>query len=77
MEIIIDIPENKAPFVMELLKNLTFLKIRKPESQDNLRSFRDQWAKLSGELPQGEPDITEEEILAEVRAVRANRNHKS
>jgi len=76
MEIIIDIPEKKAPFVLELLKNLKFLKIRKPEPQNSFNDFRQQWAELSGRLPQTDPDITEEEILAEIKAVRAERNRK-
>jgi len=76
MEIIIDIPEKKAPFVLELLKNLKFLKIRKPESQTSFDDFRREWAELSSSLPQTDPDITEEEILAEIKAVRASRNAK-
>lgn len=74
MEIIIDIPENKAPFVLELLKNLKFLKIRKAETQNSFADFSQQWAELSSRLPQTDPDITEDEILAEVKAVRAGRN---
>lgn len=70
MEIIIDIPENKAPFVLELLKNLKFLKIRKPETLNSFTDFRQQWTELSSRLPQTDPDITEEEILAEVKAVQ-------
>ncbi|MHA4737334.1 hypothetical protein [Dyadobacter sp. MSC1_007] len=76
MEIIIDIPEKKAPFVMELLNNLKFLKIRKPDSQTSFTDFRKEWAELSRRLPQNDPDITEDEILAEVKAVRAERNRK-
>jgi hypothetical protein len=73
MEIIIDIPESKAPFVLELLKNLKFLKIRKPEAQTSFADFRQQWTELSSRLPQTDPDITEEEIFAEIKAVRAER----
>nr|WP_295929221.1 hypothetical protein [uncultured Dyadobacter sp.] len=76
MEIIVDIPEKKAPFVLELLKNLKFLKIRRPEPQGSFADFRSEWAELSSRLPQTEPDITEEEILAEIKAVRAARNAK-
>jgi hypothetical protein len=76
MEIIIDIPEKKAPFVLELLKNLKFLKIRQPDSQDSFRDFRNQWAKIASQLPQEDPDMSEEEILAEIKEVRAGRNRK-
>lgn len=76
MEIIIDIPEKKAPFIMELLDNLKFLKIRKPDSQTSFTDFRNEWAELSRRLPQSDPDITEDEIFAEVKAVRAERNSK-
>ncbi|PSL19854.1 hypothetical protein [Dyadobacter jiangsuensis] len=76
MEIIIDIPEKKAPFVLELLKSLKFLKIRQPEPQASFVDFRNEWAELSGRLPQTDPDITEEEILAEIKAVRAARSTK-
>lgn len=73
MEIIIEIPEKKAPFVLELLKNLKFLKIRKPDTQASFIDFRQEWAELSSQLPQTDPDITEEEIHAEVKAVREER----
>lgn len=76
MEIIIDIPEKKAPFVLELLKSLKFLKIRQLEPQASFIDFRKEWADLSGRLPQTDPDITEEEILAEIKAVRAARSVK-
>lgn len=76
MEIIIDIPEKKAPFVLELLKSLKFLKVRKPDEQGSFADFSQQWAELSSQLPQTDPEITEEEILAEVKAVRAERNRK-
>lgn len=76
MEITIDIPEKEAPFVLELLKNLKFLTIRKAEPQNSFADFRSEWAKLSSRLPQTDPDITEDEILAEIRAVRAARNAK-
>lgn len=74
MEIIIDIPEKNAPFVIELLKSLKFLKIRRPEAQSSFTDFRSEWAKLFRRLPQTDPDITEEEILTEIKAVRAARN---
>ncbi|ACT94971.1 hypothetical protein [Dyadobacter fermentans] len=76
MEIIIDIPEKKAPFVLELLKNLKFLKFRKAEPKGSFADFRSEWAELSSRLPQTDPDITEEEILAEVKAVRAERSKR-
>jgi hypothetical protein len=76
MEIIIDIPEKKAPFVLELLRSLKFLKIRKPDPKSSFVDFRNEWAKLSSRLPQTDPDITEEEILAEIKAVRAARRAK-
>lgn len=74
MEILIEIPEKKAPFVLELLRNLKFLKIKQPDNQGTFENFQKQWNALSLQLPQGEPDISEEEIAAEIREVRANRN---
>lgn len=43
MQLTIEIPENKVPFVMELLKNLKFLKIKTESTVD----FRAKWAELS------------------------------
>ena len=74
MEITIEIPEKKAPFVMELLRNLKFLKIKQPVSNHSFEDFRQQWTKLANDLPKTEPDMTAEEIEAEVKTVRANRN---
>jgi hypothetical protein len=74
MEILIEIPEKKAPFVLELLRNLKFLKIKETGNQGSFEDFQSQWNALSLRLPQGEPDITEDEIDAEIREVRANRN---
>jgi hypothetical protein len=76
MEIIIDIPEKKAPFVLELLKNLKYLKIKKSEPQGSFSDFRREWAELSNRLPQTDPDITEDEILAEIKSVRGERNRR-
>ncbi|WP_439582252.1 hypothetical protein [Dyadobacter bucti] len=76
MEITIEIPEKKAPFVMELLRSLKFLKIKQPESNHSFEDFRQQWMKLADELPKAEPDITDEEIESEIKAVRANRNRR-
>lgn len=70
MQLTIEIPDNKVPFVMELLKNLKFLKIKTEPTID----FRKNWDELSAALPQTEPDITEEEIMNEIKAVRRNRN---
>ena len=77
MEILIEIPEKKAPFVLELLRSLKFLKIKQPDSQGSFEDFRKQWNALSSQLPQGEPDISADEIAAEIKQVRANRSlHK-
>ena len=61
---------------MELLRNLNFLKFRTAESKDSFVDFSHEWTELSKRLPQTDPDITEDEILAEVKAVRAQRNIK-
>ncbi|QRR02862.1 hypothetical protein [Dyadobacter sandarakinus] len=74
MEIIIDIPEKKAPFVLELLRNLNFLKFRTAEPRDSFTDFSNEWTELSNRLPQTDPEITENEILAEIKAVRAERS---
>lgn len=73
MEITIEIPEENAPFVIELLNNLAFLKIKRSDTKMSVESFREKWKTLSATLPQGEPDISEEEIAEEVKAVRAER----
>jgi hypothetical protein len=74
MEITIEIPEKRAPFVMELLRSLKFLKIKQPVSNHSFEDFRQQWMKLASDLPQNDPEITAEEIEAEIRTVRRNRN---
>lgn len=74
MQITVEIPENKAPFVMELFKNLPFMKI-KPQT-DSFADFKEVWATLSASLPQTEPGMSEEEIMEEVRAVRRKRNQR-
>ena len=73
MQLTIEIPDNKVPFVMELLKNLRFLKIK----SEPIADFRTMWAELSAALPQTEPDITEEEIMDEIKAVRQNRRNRN
>lgn len=73
MQLTIEIPENKVPFVMELLKNLKFLKIKTESTVD----FRAKWAELSAVLPQTEPEITEEEIMNEIKTVRQNRRNRN
>ncbi|NIJ50871.1 hypothetical protein [Dyadobacter arcticus] len=74
MEITIEIPEKKAPFVMELLRSLKFLKIKQPAPNHSFEDFRQQWMKLASDLPQNDPEITAEEMEAEIKAVRKNRN---
>lgn len=73
MEITIEIPEKKAPFVMELLRNLKFLKIKYPDGKSNIADFLQQWNNISAQLPQDDPDISEDDIMEEIRAVRRNR----
>lgn len=46
MQLTIEIRDNKVPFVMELLKNLRFLKIKTEPTTD----FRARWAELSAAL---------------------------
>ena len=40
------------------------------------RHFQSEWAELCSRLPQTDPDITEEEILVEIKAVRTARGAK-
>ncbi len=74
MQITVEIPESKAPFVMELFRSLSFIKI-KPQ-MDSFANFKEEWASLSASLPQSEPDMSYEEIMEEVRAVRKERDQR-
>lgn len=73
MQITVEIPESKADFVLELFENLPFLKIK---SQDSFADFADEWKTLSAKLPQTEPDMSEEEIMQEIRSVRRKRSRR-
>lgn len=74
MQVTVEIPENKVSFVMELFKELPYLKIK--SEGNSLADFRQEWAAISAKLPQTEPDMNEVEIMQEIRTVRRERNRR-
>lgn len=73
MQITVEIPESKADFVLELFESLPFLKIK---TQDSFADFADEWKMLSANLPQTEPNVSQEEIMQEIRSVRRKRSQR-
>lgn len=51
MKLLLDIPDNKSAFVLELLKNLPFVKTKKV-TEENLRSEEEFFEGLSNSIEQ-------------------------
>ncbi|MBU1821204.1 MAG: hypothetical protein KKG00_06800 [Bacteroidetes bacterium] len=64
--------EIKDPKARKLIEDLVDLGVISIKNQSN---WVDLWNKLDGKLPQTEPDLTEEEIMAEIKAYRQEKSH--
>lgn len=63
--LVIEIVDPKAKKIIEGLVNIGVINLK-----PNLPSRAEVWRKLDSQLPQTESDITEEEIMEEIRAYR-------
>lgn len=68
----IEIKTAKARKLIDDLIDLGIIAIKTEQP-----SWADLWNKLDRRLPQGEPDITEDEIMDELRAYRSERRNQS
>ena len=77
MKLMIEIPDNKVPFIMELLSKYKFINF-KPEIPKKMeKDFEQEWKSFSKSLYQGSMDITNDEIDAEIKAVRQEKRQMS
>ena len=73
MKMIIEVPDNKVPFIMELFSKFEFINFKTeiPKTLEN--NFEKEWKAFSSKLNQSQPKITNEEIDTEIKAVRQGR----
>ncbi|WP_184177033.1 hypothetical protein [Rhabdobacter roseus] len=72
MEILtIEIKDPKAKKLIDDLIDLGIISLKA-----NPPTWRDLWDKMDSQLPHSEPEITEEEIMAEIKAYRREKQNQ-
>ena len=70
--LIIEIKNPKAKKLIDDLVDLDLIALLTPKP-----SWNDLWAKLDAKLPQTEPEISEDEIMAEIKEYRLEKRNKT